>query len=143
MGYRSDVAWVAHVPDKVKYEMFLARARAHCEKFKYDWVHFTIDPDRHLIHFKAEDAKWYDSYEDVRNIMALVESIEDGFDGVYRFCRIGEDTDDNEDRCSDETDFTINGVSDWIGDYIGIRRAIDTDAMPLKLEPIKETTDAA
>tara|TARA_Y100000004_G_scaffold118485_1_gene133165 strand:+ start:1851 stop:2207 length:357 start_codon:yes stop_codon:yes gene_type:complete len=102
MGYRSDVGWacdpaVAEVIDAV---LELNPKESNPE------IHSLIDEgrDRHrgferLDRLYFEHLKWYEGYHDVDMFNRLMEHLDaNGLDDFYGFIRIGEETDDIEQR---------------------------------------------
>ena len=116
MGYRSDVAYtIRFVSDddtknRQSFYTFLAEAKskaaiAGC--FNAHWNAVEIDEVRLRINFTADNVKWYEDYDDVTCHMALIELAEawqeDAADNsgsglAFKYVRIGEDTDDIEER---------------------------------------------
>ena len=113
MGYRSDVGWacdpaVAEVIDAV---LELNPKESNPE------IHTLIDEgrDRHrgferLDRLYFDHLKWYEGYHDVDMFNRLMEILDAyGLDEFYGFIRIGEETDDIEQRGSPyEYDMYIN-----------------------------------
>jgi len=128
MGYRSDVMFVIKGTEE---EVLTAWAEF---RFKNPFTNSSIkDPCiEHMsittsglyaaIVFKAEQWKWYAGYTDVDRLERLWTFFEDRSSTanclIGRFCRIGEDEEDNENRAFGENCYEIN---------LGIERSIYCD----------------
>ena len=113
MGYRSDVGWAC---DPAVAEVIDAVLELNPKQDNSD-IHSLVDMgrDRHWgsnrtdrLYF--ESVKWYDGYYDVDMFNRLMEFLDAyGLDEFYGFIRIGEETDDIEQRgCPYEFDMYIN-----------------------------------
>ena len=100
MGYRSEVAYAIQFKDADALKEFVGlhainedtrQALNECE---------LSNDDQPALLFKAEDVKWYDSYEEVQAHNKLLDSVDEAFSdrAGYHFLRIGEDDDDNEQK---------------------------------------------
>lgn len=129
MGYRSDVAILCHEKAFEK-----LRDAWNENEFYPDWIY--KQPDTFLVQW--DDVKWYSDFPEVRAIETTLSYLDDfGEDPQfqYRYVRIGEDTDDNEERG--------NG---WLYDiYVSRRIAIEGDIgenvttdLAKKLAPVKK-----
>ena len=124
MGYRSDVAYTirfVHEDDtnnKQSFYTFLAEAKVNAATaacfIEHGWAEFQIDEDNFRINFFAEGVKWYESYPDVQcheALLSLASEWDEDEDNhahiAYQFVRIGEESDDIEDKRSESAD-------DWI-----------------------------
>ena len=124
MGYRSDVAYTirfVHEDDtnnKQSFYTFLAEAKANAATAacfgEQGWAEFQIDEANFRINFFAEGVKWYESYADVQcheALLSLANEWDEDEDNhahiAYQFVRIGEESDDIEDKRSESAD-------DWI-----------------------------
>lgn len=124
MGYRSDVAYTirfVHEDDtnnKQSFYTFLAEAKANAATAlcfsEHGWAEFQIDEANFRINFFAEGVKWYESYADVQcheALLSLANEWDEDEDNhahiAYQFVRIGEESDDIEDKRSESAD-------DWI-----------------------------
>lgn len=146
MGYRSDVVAVFYATDKPKSEEhqgFNERNRAKLklfmsENFPEYWrgkhedsapedCLTMLDTDRRLLfEFKVDSVKWYEGYKDViafeqfwDKFRELVDAEPEGdepCDWAGEFIRLGENTDDIEERCV--------GDNEWL---IQVSRVIDTN----------------
>ena len=100
MGYRSEVAYAIQFKDADALKEFVGlhainedtrEALNECE---------LSNDDQPALLFKAEDVKWYDSFEEVQAHNKLLDSVDEAFSdrAGYHFLRIGEDDDDNEQK---------------------------------------------
>ena len=102
MGYRSDVGWAC---DPAVAEVIGAVLELNPKESNSD-LHTLIDEgrDRHrgferLDRLYFEHLKWYEGYHDVDMFNRLMEHLDaNGLDDFYGFIRIGEETDDIEQR---------------------------------------------
>ena len=133
MGYRSDVAYTirfVHEDDtnnKQSFYTFLAEAKANAATapcfVEQGWAEFQIDEANFRINFFAEGVKWYESYADVQcheALLSLANEWDEDEDNhahiAYQFVRIGEESDDIEDKRSESAD-----------DWIYLERSISRD----------------
>ena len=143
MGYRSDIMAVFYAQDKPSedYKGFNERNRAKLklfveENFPACWreenagdennLTLLDTPRRLLYEFKVDSVKWYDSYPEViafeqfwdrfREMCSGEAEGDEPCDWASEFIRIGENTDDIEERCV--------GDSEWL---IQVSRVIDTN----------------
>ena len=102
MGYRSDVGWAC---DPAVAEVIDAVLELNPKESNPD-IHSLIDEgrDKHrglerLDRLYFEHLKWYEGYHDVDMFNRLMEFLDAyGLDDFYGFIRIGEETDDIEQR---------------------------------------------
>ena len=102
MGYRSDVGWAC---DPAVAEVIGAVLELNPKESNSD-IHTLIDEgrDRHrgferLDRLYFDHLKWYEGYHDVDMFNRLMEFLDAyGLDDFYGFIRIGEETDDIEQR---------------------------------------------
>ena len=102
MGYRSDVGWAC---DPAVAEVIGAVLELNPKESDGD-LHSLVDDgrDKHrgferLDRLFFEDVKWYEGYHDVDMFNRLMEVLDAyGLDDFYGMIRIGEDTDDIEQR---------------------------------------------
>ena len=102
MGYRSDVGWAC---DPAVAEVIGAVLELNPKESNPD-VHSLVDEgrDSHWGYDRTdrlffESVKWYQSYHDVDMFNRLMEHLDaNGLDDFYGFIRIGEETDDIEQR---------------------------------------------
>jgi len=121
MGYRSDVAYTirfVHEDDtnnKQSFYTFLAEAKVNAATAacfgEQGWAEFQIDEANFRINFACDDVKWYETYPDVQCHEALInlvnewdEDTDNHANIAFQFVRIGEETDDIEDRRSGSAD---------------------------------------
>lgn len=104
MGYRSEVALAVSAEARPH---FMAKL-AGCEKARQLVFDHSDDLDTNFrgkggLLVTWEYLKWYPSYEEIKCIESFMDDMDHGMVGVladeeYRFCRIGENTDDLEER---------------------------------------------
>mgnify|MGYP003322288035 CR=1 FL=1 len=113
VGYRSDVGWAC---DPAVAEVIDAVLELNPKESNPD-IHSLIDMgrDKHrgferLDRLYFEHLKWYEGYHDVDMFNRLMEMLDaNGLDDFYGFIRIGEETDDIEQRgATYEYDMYIN-----------------------------------
>jgi hypothetical protein len=138
MGYRSEVAYTIRFTSdderaKQSFYTFIAEAKARAatagcfNEVQGRWGGgdgLEVDEQRFRINFSASDVKWYESYEDVQHHEALIElaaewaNDEDNHSEIaYSFVRIGEETDDIDEK---------NG-GDYDCDWLNVSRSIERD----------------
>jgi hypothetical protein len=134
MGYRSDVAYTirfVHEDDtnnKQSFYTFLAEAKANAATaacFKdLDWAALEVDEAKFRINFHVDHVKWYEGYPDVQCHEALLslakewDEDEDNHSHIaYAFVRMGEESDDIDERVSES--------ADW--DWVRVERTISRD----------------
>ena len=107
MGYRSEVA-LAVTAEALTYLMAKLAGNEEARKFIFechDLLDTDFDEDGGLKVY-WDCVKWYSGYEEVQAIEAFMNDMDSrtseynggDMDEHYRFCRIGEDRDDNEER---------------------------------------------
>jgi hypothetical protein len=118
MGYRSDVAYTirfVHEDDtnnKQSFYLFLAEAKVNAATAlcfsDHEWLNLQIDEARFRINFDADSVKWYETYPDVQCHEALINLARDWDEDTdnhsciaYEFVRIGENTDDIDERANE------------------------------------------
>ena len=108
MGYRSEVE-LAVTAEALTYLMVKLAGNEEARKMVFEH-HDLLDTDYDgegglKVHW--EYIKWYDSYKEVQAIEEFLNEMDEmcrphgeggDMDEQYRFCRIGEDRDDNEER---------------------------------------------
>lgn len=117
MGYRSEVAYVLRFKDKAQRELFVSLQRAKANGLINEALNELVEVEDNMLGYHAEYVKWYDSYADVqahqtlmKDSIALFNEKED-ITG-YRFIRLGEESDDNEDEERGNTECLYEYV-DW------------------------------
>lgn len=122
MGYRSDVmALIYPEPGDDKSEKFEQLKVLMATTFKHVSDEFGdpymtwMDSDR-VLKFDIRDVKWYPSYADVQMFEAMLTTIDGEIEGYCtEFVRVGEETDDVEQRHTGENNEY----------YLQVRREID------------------
>jgi hypothetical protein len=113
--------------NKQSFYTFLAEAKANAATAlcfgEQGWAEFQIDEANFRINFFAEGVKWYESYADVQcheALLSLANEWDEDEDNhahiAYQFVRIGEESDDVEDKRSESAD-----------DWIYLERSISRD----------------
>jgi hypothetical protein len=110
MGYRSEVAYVIQFDDMETKQEWVAIAKLHptySQALKE--CKFVDDMDKDYISAYFGHVKWYDSFDDVKCHMFMLDAIaEDANEHVNaRFIRIGEEQDDNEDMAYGDEGYNI------------------------------------
>ena len=93
MGYYSDVV-IAIKPDQLKKDMFLQKPGVP-KDFEMEDKWQKVNDD--LWIYQYHQAKWYDSFKDVAEIMLYICAMDRG---DYFFLRVGEDSGDIEEEGS-------------------------------------------
>lgn len=114
MGYRSEVAYVINFRDKQKRDEFISLVRVEggdllsalreCIVPEYS---DDYDGDAQ-INFYVSDAKWYESYQDVKwhhDLMGKAVAWSNGEGVGVKFVRVGEETGDIVDEEHGDTDY--------------------------------------
>lgn len=108
MGYRSDIAYKIKFANKEDFWGFIAESKldpdtALCFDKEENEEKFEVDEEHYEIRFLAEGWKWYDEYPEVQAHEALWDKAKERcneeqveVDGAW--CRIGEESDDNEEK---------------------------------------------
>lgn len=138
MGYRSEVAYTIRFTSdderaKQSFYTFIAEAKARAAtagcftEEQGRWGSgdgFEVDEKRYRINFSAQDVKWYESYPDVMWHEALIElaaewaNDEDNHSEIaYAFVRIGEETEDIEEKNGGDYDYS----------WVQVNRSIERD----------------
>ena len=130
MGYRSEVAYVIRFKNKEMRELFVSMQRARADKHINTALDELIEVEDNMLGYHADHVKWYDSFPDVMAHHALLEESiklfgEDNPDckdyndqAGYRFIRLGEESDDNDDE--------ERGNSECLYEYVEWHRSIET-----------------
>jgi hypothetical protein len=107
MGYRSTVAYKIAFNMKEDFWGFIAESKldpntALCFSEEEWGKYFEVDEEKYELRFIAEDVKWYDDYPEVKCHEALwdkaSERDDEGIEVDGAYCRVGEESDDNEER---------------------------------------------
>jgi len=133
MGYRSEVAYTIRFTSdderaKQSFFTFLAEAKARAATAgcfgELGWAEFEIDEARFRINFACDDVKWYETYADVKCHEALIDlagewaNDEDNHSEIaYSFVRIGEETEDIEEKNGGDYDYS----------WVQVNRSIERD----------------
>jgi hypothetical protein len=154
MGYRSEVSFVIQtddpIDDKCKnlWTTFITEAKVlddtkwfmsilcdtadeETKKSYEGWIEGTgLDMEKQSIVCYFSDVKWYDSFNDVQSVQALLELadsyIEDKHPLSYAFVRVGEDNDDVVHECSGENGYHLIRPVTYIDGGDEIRGSIET-----------------
>lgn len=121
MGYRSDVAYTITFRDKATLNEFIALVmlKGEVERKALGECQIVVDADKFCeVNFYNQSVKWYDSYPEVVAHEWLLDFAAERFEpnAAYRFIRIGEELEDNEDK--------YGGVDELIDWDLGISRSI-------------------
>lgn len=113
MGYRSDVAYTITFRDKATLNEFIALVMLKGEVERKALGECQIvagGGDTWEVNFFNQSVKWYDSYEEVQAHEWLLDFAAERFEpnAAYRFIRIGEELEDNEDKYGG-----VNELIDW------------------------------
>lgn len=118
MGYRSEITAVFYTNKKDEWpllKLFVDEnfpkdlsncLRVECEETRGRWGFV----------FRVDDYKWYESYPEVQEFNEFEERFKSmgkcGVEGVWacEFVRIGEETDDIEERSSDHADYVLRVI---------------------------------
>lgn len=125
MGYRSQVAYVIRFDTPDQRDTFVELVKHRNEKYWTQAIEeCEVRYEEPIITFKAEDVKWYDSYDDVEAHNALMEwAVELYPEAGWRLVQVGEDG-------AEETD--EGGMSDDLYDYIYTSHSINTEFPAVK-----------
>lgn len=121
MGYRSEVAWVLRFKDTNQMRDYINLLRYKRDEHintALEEIKQSTDPEP-ILFFSDDFLKWYDDYEDVRAHHFIMDHAYElyGDDVGWRFIRIGEESDDIEER--------HDGNVDDMWDYIYVSRSIN------------------
>ena len=111
MGYRSEVAYVIRFKDKAQKEAFINIQRAKADKAINGALDDLVEVEDNMLGYHADYVKWYTDYEDVKAHETLMKDSINLFNETpdgnelpydeqagYKFIRLGEESDDNEDE---------------------------------------------
>lgn len=128
MGYRSDIAYKIKFDRKEDFWGFIAEAKldpdtALCfSEESWGEEYFEVDEEKYEIQFLAEGVKWYSDYDEVKCHEALwdkaSERDDEGVEVEGAWCRIGEESDDNEEKYFGDDPYDMVRISrqvivDW------------------------------
>ena len=114
MGYRSEVAYVIKFDDKQTRDAYVTLMLAHEDKEvrkAIEECEYNHEDDP-IITFKADDVKWYDSYEEVKAHKFIYTNAFELQMGSYRFIALGEDGQETFEE--EEIDNHWHDLSDYI-----------------------------
>lgn len=131
MGYRSEVAYVIRFKDAEQRQTFINLQRAKADKHINEALDELIEVEDNMLGYHADYVKWYTDYEDVKahetlmkDSIALFNETPDGNElpydeqAGYRFIRLGEESEDNEDE--------ERGNAECLYEYVEWHRSITT-----------------
>jgi len=137
MGYRSDVVIAVAMGSKKDLDELMAVYALNLfvqkENLMPEWEIGEYE-DAWVAMYKAEQVKWYDSYDDVKGFEALTKLAETfwaerNMPYAYRFIRIGEEANDieiscNESDCGGQDDVQGSHLADTLADALYISTEI-------------------
>ena len=133
MGYRSDVVIAVAMGSKKDLDELMAVYALNIfvqkENLMPEWEIGEYE-DAWVAMYKAEQVKWYDSYDDVKGFEALTKLAETfwaerNMPYAYRFIRIGEEANDIEISCNEsEDDVQGSRLADTLADALYISTEI-------------------
>jgi hypothetical protein len=117
MGYRSAITAVFYTNEKDEWPLLKLFVEENFPKDLADCLEQECEEPckRRGFVFRVDDYKWYDSYPEVQAFNEFEErftSMEKCVDGTWacEFARIGEETDDIEERNSNHADYILRVV---------------------------------
>jgi len=127
MGYRSEVAYVLRFKDKAQRELFVSLQRAKADKHINEALNELVEVEDWGLGYHADHVKWYDSYPEVKAHQMLMRDTIDLFNEKeditgYKFIRLGEEQEDNEDEEEGNTDDLWEYVDWYRGTNISFAR---------------------
>ena len=127
MGYRSEVAYVIRFKDKEMRDLFVSVQRAKADPHINEALNELIEVEDNMLAYHADHVKWYDDYPDVKAHETLMKDTEKLFgdeystdyneQAGYKFVRLGEEQEDNEDE--------EGGNSEELYEYVDWSRQIN------------------
>ena len=101
MGYRSDVAIAVYGKEAISVQAHVAAWKGELAEETRIWVeqNESIGSDPCLYRLEFESVKWYETYQDVIQVMDLLNKLEDreyASELVGEFVRVGEEAGDSE-----------------------------------------------
>jgi hypothetical protein len=128
MGYRSEVAYVLRFKDKAMKDNFVNLQRVKADPHINEALNDLIEVEDNMLGYHADHVKWYDDYPDVKAHETLMKdtiklfgdeySTDYSEQAGYRFVRLGEEQEDNEDE--------EGGNSEELYEYVDWSRQINT-----------------
>jgi hypothetical protein len=119
MGYRSNVCIIfyARKPEHYPVIKLFVEENFPAKEDGYELFTKTEHPEKCMLEYRAEDVKWYDSFNSVQDTEAFMDKFAEMFDsgdneiiGAYEFIRTGEELEDIEERRSSYADYFL-GIS--------------------------------
>lgn len=135
MGYRSQVAYVIKFQTLSDRDSFVTLMLARNDPVLTEAINETLhksatDP---VICFEDGDTKWYDDYPGVKAHHGLMSEAAELYDAGYRFCRVGEETDDLVEDHHDPDAWEC-----WLYDYCAINREVAC-SFPVQVDDDEKT----
>ena len=130
MGYRSEVAYVIRFKNAEQRQAFINLQRAKADSHINEALDELVEVEDWGLGYHAEYVKWYSDYPDVKAHETLMKDSIDLFgddnpdtqayhdQAGYRFIRLGEESDDNEDE--------ERGNSECLYEYVDWTKSITT-----------------
>ena len=128
MGYRSEVAYVLRFKDKDMRESFVNLQRAKADEHINRALDDLIELEDNMLAYHAEYVNWYEDYNEVKAHYCLMADTTKLFgdeystdyneQAGYKFIRLGEAPDDNEDE--------EGGNSECLYEYLSWTKSIIT-----------------
>ena len=128
MGYRSEVAYILRFTNKEMKDNFVNLQRAKADKAINEALDELVEVEDSMLGYHADHVKWYDDYPDVKAHHTLMKdtiklfgdeySTDYNEQAGYRFVRLGEEQEDNEDE--------EGGNSEELYEYVDWSRQINT-----------------
>jgi hypothetical protein len=123
MGYRSDVMAIIYPEAQVEcgeeaaYEQLKVLMATTFKDVSDEFESYATWMDNeHVLKFDLPNVKWYPSYKDVQMFEAMLSAFGDDIPGYCtEFVRVGEESDDAEERRTGED----------VQYYLNVRRSID------------------
>lgn len=129
MGYRSEVAYKIKFDKQEDFWGFIAESKLDPETslcFDEDsWgkEYFEVDEEHYEIRFLADSVKWYSEYDEVKCHESLWDKARERYDEEQvkvdgAWCRIGEESDDNDEKFFGDDPYEMVRISrqivvDW------------------------------
>jgi hypothetical protein len=117
MGYRSEITAVFYTNKKDEWPLLKLFVDENFPKDLADYLEEESEEPRKTwgFVFRVSDYKWYESYPEVQAFYEFEErftSMEKCVDGTWacEFARIGEETDDIEERNSNHADYILRVI---------------------------------
>jgi len=132
MGYRSEVAYVLRFKDKEMRELFVSIQRAKADNHINTALDELVEVENNMLGYHADHVKWYDSYPDVQAHEGLMKdclklfgdeySTDYDNQAGYKFVRLGEEQEDNEDEEGGNSEELYDYVDWYRGTNISFQR---------------------